>query len=356
MNYDEWHYLILTDKSKLDFTFRDKAIEIRKSLQYNQDPNAVVIHHLRDTEEQRKYNDTYYERWGFNEDGSFEYGKYVIFVTSEEHGRIHSISDETRKKISDKVKKAIQSNPNDHELRVARAKKVWDNPEYKAKRIAACNTPEYKKRLSENTKKQMQDSVLRSQLSNISKELWQNKEYREKTINAMKASMTDERREQIRLQHLGKSLSEEHRKRLSEGQKNRPPISDETRHKLSESSKKLWQNQEYRESVLSDEANKKRAASLREYNKNLSDEQKAVLIKKRLDAYNAKSQDEKDKIVSTIKASWTAEKRAARSVEYKEKLNIVRDAYKSYKQGGGDLSWNDFQKFYWESHNKNTSV
>jgi len=69
----------------LDWSFYTKTREIQKSLQYNKDPNAVVIHHLRDTEEQRKYNDEHYELWGHNLDGTFEYGKYVVFVTKEEH-------------------------------------------------------------------------------------------------------------------------------------------------------------------------------------------------------------------------------------------------------------------------------
>lgn len=76
--------------------------EIQKLLKYNQNPEATVRHHLRDTEEQRKYNDAHYELWGFeiDENGNehFEYGKYMIFVTNEEHLQIHSICDDTRKR------------------------------------------------------------------------------------------------------------------------------------------------------------------------------------------------------------------------------------------------------------------
>ena len=72
----------------------------QKSLKYNPDPKATVRHHLRDTEEQRKYNDEHYELWGFeiDEDGNehFEYGKYMIFITHEEHNKLHAVSEETR--------------------------------------------------------------------------------------------------------------------------------------------------------------------------------------------------------------------------------------------------------------------
>lgn len=76
----------------------------QRSLKHNPDPNAPVRHHLRDTEEQRKYNDEHYELWGHNLDGTFEYGKYVIFVTEEEHLEIHHLSEETRKRISESNK------------------------------------------------------------------------------------------------------------------------------------------------------------------------------------------------------------------------------------------------------------
>lgn len=49
-----------------------------------------VVHHRDDTEECRKYNTEHYERWGFNEDGTFEYGKYIVFMTMSEHMRYHN--------------------------------------------------------------------------------------------------------------------------------------------------------------------------------------------------------------------------------------------------------------------------
>lgn len=101
MNQKEWK--LCSESCK--YEWYNKARKIQKSLQYNQNADAVVIHHLRDTEEQRKYNDEHYELWGFEIDEygneHFEYGKYIIFVTKKEHSEIHSQSEETRRKISE---------------------------------------------------------------------------------------------------------------------------------------------------------------------------------------------------------------------------------------------------------------
>ena len=48
-----------------------------------------VVHHIDNEPEAIKYNEKFYERWGFNEDGTFEYGKHVIFMTRSEHSRHH---------------------------------------------------------------------------------------------------------------------------------------------------------------------------------------------------------------------------------------------------------------------------
>ena len=63
-----------------------------------------VVHHRDDTEECINYNAEHYELYGFNEDGTFEYGKYVVFMTNAEHNTYHHkgkiISDATREKLS----------------------------------------------------------------------------------------------------------------------------------------------------------------------------------------------------------------------------------------------------------------
>lgn len=104
MNQKEWKYLCNKHKELLDFMYYNNTRKIQKSLKYNSNPESKVIHHLRDTKEQRKYNDEHYELWGHNLDGTFEYGKYVIFVTKEEHIEIHRDSYETKQKKSTATK------------------------------------------------------------------------------------------------------------------------------------------------------------------------------------------------------------------------------------------------------------
>lgn len=57
--------------------------------QQNDIDERCVVHHRDDTEECRKYNEEHYELWGFNEDGTFEYGKYVLFMTNADHCSYH---------------------------------------------------------------------------------------------------------------------------------------------------------------------------------------------------------------------------------------------------------------------------
>lgn len=104
MNQKEWKN---SSNFKGKWFWKNKANELLRSRVYNQDPDAKIVHHLRDTEEQRVYNDTYYEFWGFNQDGTFEYGKYVIFVTKEWHDNYHTQSEETRARNSAAVKASI---------------------------------------------------------------------------------------------------------------------------------------------------------------------------------------------------------------------------------------------------------
>jgi hypothetical protein len=90
MNQREWK---LQSRSKIKgiFEFRNKAVKIF-NLQ-----KGEIIHHLRETEEQRVFNDTYYERWGIDFNGDM---KFAIKMTKEEHTHYHAVSLETRKKMS----------------------------------------------------------------------------------------------------------------------------------------------------------------------------------------------------------------------------------------------------------------
>lgn len=64
-----------------------------------------VVHHRDDTEECRKYNAEHYEIYGCNLDGTFEYGKYVVFMTNAEHNTYHhkgkTLSSEQKAKLSE---------------------------------------------------------------------------------------------------------------------------------------------------------------------------------------------------------------------------------------------------------------
>ena len=83
------------------YKWYNECLKIRKSLKYNDNPKAIHKHHLFNTPEQIAYNNEHYEMWGFNEDGTFEYGKYIIFVTPEEHSMLHRDSEITRQRKGD---------------------------------------------------------------------------------------------------------------------------------------------------------------------------------------------------------------------------------------------------------------
>lgn len=177
MNQREWKEFSRVDKVKAHYWY-NKVTKKRISREFesleNCDKDATVIHHLRDTEEKRKYNDEHYELFGFeiDEDGNeiFNYGKYVVFWTKEHHNEYHKCSEETRKKLS-----------------IASSGK--NNPMYGVHRYGELN-PMYGKHLSETAKKRISESL------------------------------------------RGRKLSEEHKQHLREASKTRPQISDETRRKL----------------------------------------------------------------------------------------------------------------------------
>lgn len=100
MNRQEW----LDGGKKSNFQRRYVSKLLREWKLSNGITGKCVIHHRDDTDETRDYNSKHYELWGFNEDGTFEYGKYVLFMTQSEHSRHHAKggarSEEYRSKIS----------------------------------------------------------------------------------------------------------------------------------------------------------------------------------------------------------------------------------------------------------------
>ena len=296
MNQKEWK---ISGKFKGKYEWYNKTRKLQRSLQFNTDCTATVIHHLRDTEEQRNYNDTYYEFWGFNQDGTFEYGKYVIFVTEEWHTDYHSHSEETRKKISES-NKANYTDKRRRHISYCTKKRYKDNPS---------SHPTKGKHHSDATKQKMSKSHMRENMSD---------EYRKSLSDSIRRSMTEARRKQI-----------------SESKKN---LSEEAHLNLSNAAKKRWSSKEYRDSqasskfIWSDEKRKEFGETRKGeknpmYGKHPSDE----TINKRRES---------------LKATWDDDnKRLEQSAKVKKRLSEVSNAYKEYKADGGDLSWNEFQKF-----------
>ena len=244
MNQKEWKSC---EKYSGKYILHNRVRSIQKSLQYNSDPNATVIHHLRDTEEQRKYNDEYYELWGFEIDESganhFEYGKYVIFVTKEEHSKIHSQSEETRKKISENNAK-----------------------------------PALGKHLSDEAKRHL--SVINT-----------GKRHSRETIEKIRAGntgkrQTEEAKQKISIANSGKKRTDESRRKMSESHKGKPAANKGV--KMSDAARQHMRD-----------AAKNRAPM---------------------------SEDVANKI--------------------RDRISFLSEKYKKYKENGGELSWNNFQKEY----------
>lgn len=193
MNRIEWKELCKVDKAKAHYWYNivtKKRISREFESLDNCDKDAKVIHHLRDTEEQRKYNDEHYEMFGMNLDGTFEYGKYVVFWTKEHHNEYHHCSEETRKKRSESLK-------------------------------GIPRTDEWRKKLSDSNKGKTIPDEQRKQISMSVSNLWKSEDYRERHSKATKEAM----------------WRPDVRQRLLDGCKKRPPQSKESRQRAAEANK-----------------------------------------------------------------------------------------------------------------------
>ena len=197
MNRKEWKDLCKIDKAKAHYWY-NKVTKKRISKEFESDPrtdkDAKVIHHLRDTDEQRKYNDEHYELFGFelDENGNehFEYGKYVVFWTKEHHNEYHHCSEETRKKRSESLK-------------------------------GIPRTDEWRKKLSDSNKGKTIPDEQRKQISESVSNLYKSEDYRERHSKATKEAM----------------WRPDVRQRLLDGCKKRPPQSKESRRQAGESNR-----------------------------------------------------------------------------------------------------------------------
>ena len=211
MNQKQWKFektKVKQEDRKEFFKFRNLAV---KELGLKK---GYVIHHLRDTEEQRAFNDTYYERWGFDFDGVC---KYCVLMKVEDHRLYHKLSEETRKRIGD-------SN------RATKSTKEWK------KKISQNNSyyhhghrqsDEAKSKISLKRTEYLKDENNRKAISIAMKEYYKNNPRTEddnrKTSEATKKAMADPNiRKKISEHHKGntyrkgKHLSEESKKKVSE--------------------------------------------------------------------------------------------------------------------------------------------
>lgn len=330
MNIKEWQKAC--EEGCAPRRYDNASREIQLSLKHNPDPNATVRHHLRDTEEQRKYNDEHYELWGFeiDENGNehFEYGKYIIFVTIEEHNAIHALSEETKRKIGD-------------------ANRGKNNGMYNVHLCGKSNGM-YGKHLSDEAKRKISESV---------KHRWEDIEYYNSRCQNFKLYWTDEKRSERSALYsgenhpmYGKHHSEESKKKMSEARvkfhqehpdfmigKNNPMYgkhhTEERKKNMSEKMKEYWTDERRIEfsKKFSGENNPL-------YGKHLSEEHKRKISEANLG-----------------RVAWNKDKKTPEDVKLKIKQSsagkhkntkLVAEQYKAYKATGGDLSWNDFQKYY----------
>jgi hypothetical protein len=113
-----------------------------------------VIHHLRNTEEQRNFNDQYYERWGIDFDGKM---KYCVLMTLEDHLKIHQ-NDRNRKGMIpwNKGKKNVISAKAREKMSIAASKRTGRIVSEKTKR--KISESQKGKLVSEETKLKIKNS------------------------------------------------------------------------------------------------------------------------------------------------------------------------------------------------------
>ena len=151
-----------------------------------------VVHHRDDTDEVIEYNEEHYELWGFNEDGTFEPGKYVQFMTQSEHNKHH---------LTGKYIGADNPFYNCHHTDEQRNK--W-SLERKGRKL----TEEWKQHISENNahisgmKGKQHSEVSRKQISENNARYWKGKK------------RSDEARKHMSEAKKGKPMSEEHKQQL----------------------------------------------------------------------------------------------------------------------------------------------
>ena len=86
--------------------YKQKAVQyLHQWMEHNNLTGDYIIHHRDDNDEVRAYNKANYKLWGHNLDGTFEYGRYVVFMTRSEHMRHHRtgahLTEEQKRHLSE---------------------------------------------------------------------------------------------------------------------------------------------------------------------------------------------------------------------------------------------------------------
>ena len=247
MNRKQWKDMCKADKRAANYWYNKVKAKLRSKefeLDQRTDKNARVIHHLRDTEEQRKYNDEHYELFGFEIDESgneiFNYGKYVVFWTKEHHNEYHRLSEETKLLIS-KASKEHWANSDYREKVIASNKKSWENNE--ARRLAVSNR--FKgKHLSEEHKQKLREA--NSGENNPMYGTHPSTETLEKRSKAISAAMTEDVRRRISI-HMPDRHGENNPMYGKTSAMNGKHHSEETRKKISDNTKAALDNPEVKD-------------------------------------------------------------------------------------------------------------
>ena len=86
--------------------YKRKATQyLHQWMEQNNLTGDYIIHHRDDNDEARAYNKANYKLCGHNLDGTFAYGRYVVFMTRSEHMRHHRtgahLTEEQKRHLSE---------------------------------------------------------------------------------------------------------------------------------------------------------------------------------------------------------------------------------------------------------------